>query len=78
MYTRMLKYGIKNFKDHMNIDQNLTLRGLLRRYSRKYPRTFDGIKKTFVIGGIYWTMMFLIPGTDLPLQLRIKVGFLRM
>ncbi len=78
MNRLMLNYGIKNFKNHMNIDQKLTLRGLLRRSSRKYPRTFDCIKKLFVIGGVYWTMMFLIPGTDLPLQSTIKIGVLKM
>jgi hypothetical protein len=76
MIQRTLKiaYGFKNFQNHMGISDNVTLAGLLKRYTRKYPRTYNFMKKGTLLGGVYLVIMSLIPGTALPLQKEIKLS----
>jgi hypothetical protein len=73
-----IRYGVKSFKDHMKISDNITLKGLIRRYQRKYPTFFSVAKKTFIVSGIYMIGMSLIPGSALPVQKRIKMSVLNM
>ena len=67
-YKLLTRYGCKNFKDYMNISNTVTLRGLMRRYRRKYPTFFKGIKFGFTLCGTYVIVMSLIPGCQLPFQ----------
>lgn len=73
-WNSFIRYGCKNFKHHMNITNNITLKGLLRRYQRKYPTFFRGMKLTFIISGLYVIGLSMIPGTTLPLQQQIKIS----
>ena len=74
----LVRYACKNFKDHMKITDNVTLKGIMRRYQRKYPRVFMTVKHGFIVSGIYLVGMSLIPGTTLPFQQLIKFYFFRM
>ncbi len=73
--TRM-RSGFKNFQSHMGITSNITLRGLLRRTTRRYPRAWGVLRKGALLCGIYFVMMSLIPGTSLPLQTPTKLALL--
>jgi len=59
----IIRYTNKNFKEHMKISDNVTMRGIIRRYERKYPRFFGATKKSFVISGLIVLMLATIPGT---------------
>jgi hypothetical protein len=59
----VVRYANKNFRDHMKITDNVTIRGLLRRYERRFPRFFSFTKKTFIVCGITVLMLALIPGS---------------
>lgn len=74
--ARGISFGFKNFQTHMGITSNITLRGLLRRTARRYPRAWGVLRKGSLFCGIYFVMMSLIPGTSLPLQTPIKLSLL--
>jgi hypothetical protein len=76
MLAFRIAYGLKNFQNHMGIQSNVTLGGLLRRSARRYPRAYNLLRKGSVLCGIYFVMMSLIPGTSLPLQTPIKISLL--
>lgn len=73
---RGITFGFKNFQNHMGITSNITLRGLLRRTARRYPRVWGAVRKGSLLCGIYFVMMSLIPGTSLPLQTPTKISLL--
>ena len=56
----------------------MTLRGLLRRYSRKYPRVYRAVSAGFASAGIYTFLMLMLPGCDIPLQLPLKINFYKL
>jgi hypothetical protein len=58
----------------MNINQNVTLKGMLRRYTRKYPKTHKYLTAALTGTGIYLTFMLAIPGCKFPLQTNIKTN----
>ena len=76
--TQILKFGMKNFKNHMNINQNITLGGMLRRYSRKYPKTYKFLTATSIGIGVYITLMLVLPSCEFPYQKSIKLGTYRL
>jgi len=76
--AHILKFGIKNFKNHMNINQNITLGGMLHRYSRKYPKTHKFITATSIGIGVYITLMLVLPGCEFPLQKSVKIGIYKL
>lgn len=67
-------FSFKNFRNHMGIKDNITLAGIMKRYTRKYPRVYALAKGTTVLGGVYFIMMSLFPGTSMPLQKDIKLS----
>jgi hypothetical protein len=72
----VISFGFKNFQSHMGITSNVTLRGLLRRTARRYPRVWGAVRKGSLLCGMYFVMMSLIPGTSLPLQTSTKLSLL--
>lgn len=60
----------------MEIKNNVTLGGLMKRFQRKYPKTSQGIRKSFIMSSLFFIMMTLIPGCSLPLQTSIKITVL--
>jgi len=74
MIWRRIKliYGYKNFKNHMGIQDNITLAGLIKRSERRNRRFFSYIRRVAIISGLYFITMSLVPGSDQPLQASIK------
>ena len=73
-----VRYACKNFKNHMKIEDNVTFRGIMRRYQRKYPRVSMVIRHGFIVSSLYMIGMSMIPGSSLPFQKSIKFYFFRM
>ena len=71
--SKLTRYAIKNFKDHMHIKNDVTLKGLIRKFNRQYPRTSTFISRSFILCSIYFISMTLIPGSTLPLQKQSKI-----
>lgn len=59
----MTRYGHKNFRDHMQISDNITIKGILRRYQRKYPQFFSFTKKSFIMSSLCVLILALVPGS---------------
>lgn len=76
--TTKTAFRLKNFRDHMRITDNVTLAGMLKRYARRHPRATAIAKGSTVLGGVYFLMMSLLPGTSLPLQKDIKLSLLAL
>lgn len=76
--TFKIRYGFKDFQNHMGISANTTLMGMLRRTLRKYPRTAKTVKTVSTMGSFYFIMMNFIPGSDLPFQKSIKISILNL
>lgn len=78
MFWRSLlpRYALKNFRQQMNIHDKVTLRGLLRRFGRKYPRTTHAFQISLLLSSVYILTMTLIPGSSLPFQKAIRVQIL--
>lgn len=76
--TFKIRYGFKDFQNHMGISSNTTLMGMLKRTIRKYPKTAKTAKTISVIGSFYFIMMSFIPGSNLPFQKPIKISILTL
>lgn len=63
-----LSYGMKNYQSHMGIRKIVTIRGMMRRLTRKYPKTYNYMKKAFLIGGFSCILLYFIPNSSLPMQ----------
>lgn len=70
------KYAFKDFKSHMNMQNHQTLKGLIRRLARKYPKAYRAVQQTLLFSTVYALAMTLIPGSELPFQKPIKVWLL--
>jgi hypothetical protein len=73
-----IRYGFKDFQNHMGISSNVTLKGMIKRSMRKYPRIANAVRTISIAGSIYFILMSLIPGSSLPLQKPIKVSVLNL
>jgi len=67
-----LRYGCKNFKNHMGIRDNVTLAGIIKRSERRNPRFFNFIKGATLVCSLYFIAMSFLPGSQQPLQASIK------
>ena len=72
MMWRNIKFGFKDFRSHMNVRDNVTLKGMLKRMERKNPKPFRVMKKSLAFVVLYTLGMFLIPGSKVPFQKEIK------
>lgn len=73
-----IAFRLKNFRHHMRITDNASLAGLIRRFARRHPRATALAKGATVLGGVYFLMMSLLPGTSLPLQSNAKLSLLAL
>lgn len=62
----------------MNIQQHQTLRGLLRKLSRQYPKAYRALQQALLLSTVYVMTMTLIPGSQLPFQKAVKMQQLNM
>ena len=76
--TTRTAFRLKNFRSHMRISDNLSLAGLLRRWARRHPKAAACAKGGTVLGGVYFLMMSLLPGSQLPLQGEVKLSLLAL
>ena len=72
------RYWIKNFRNHMDIKDNVTLGGLIRRFQRKHPKITNFVRKGFLTSSLFCIIMIMIPGCGLPLQTQIKISMLNV
>lgn len=59
----VIRYACKDFRRHMNINEKMTIRGMIRKYRRKYPGFFGGVEKIIGVGCVYVLLFALVPGS---------------
>jgi len=63
-----LSYTIKNYQKYMDVGKIVTLRGIIMRTTRKYPKTYNFIKKSSLMFIFSSILLYLIPNSSLPMQ----------
>lgn len=72
MLSTVPRFGIKNFYKEIGLSQHFTIRGLMHRLKRQYPRIYNTSRFVIVFTTLTMTSLAMIPGTDLPLQTGFK------
>lgn len=72
MLQRAIVYGFKNFNKEVGLPQHMTVKGTVKRLTRKYPRAYSAFRFGFAISMTFTLSMALIPGSSIPGQRQYK------